>query len=177
MYSYEEFPEHAKASTINLDADPIAVVSDESMQIVKQDRCSSSILPRLRSPEVDLEDLQYPLKTFDELHCMYYLDPHSAPFSLGLTYGVCQPALLHAYAACGALILCGSDHRWKAVSIKHQSHAANMVSATLSAIEANQTVEEDWLMATVNALHIFEVGGNPSRISFLVLTAIDSTKG
>lgn len=177
MCLYDEHPEHTKASIIPLNTDPTIVNSDHSMQVVKQTWCSKSIPPRVRSPEVDLEELQYLLKTFDELHCMYYLDPHSAPFSLGLTYGVCQPALLHAYAACGALILCGSDHRWKAVSIKHQSHAANMVSATLSAIEANQTVEEDWLMATVNALHIFEVGVNPSRISFLVLTAIDSTKG
>jgi hypothetical protein len=61
---------------------------------------------------------------------------------------------MHAYAACGAALLSKSGYQWERVAINHYSQAVNFVRNGLSSYK--QYERNEWLLATVNALHIFE---------------------
>lgn len=61
---------------------------------------------------------------------------------------------MHAYAACGAALLSNYGYQWEQVAINHYSRAVNFVRNALCSYKHNE--RNEWLLATVNALHIFE---------------------
>jgi hypothetical protein len=74
---------------------------------------------------------------------------HSIPCALD------SPPLMHAYAACGAAFLSKHGDPWEQMAMSHYSKAVKSVRDTLRNYQ--HRIGNEWLLATVNALHIFEV--------------------
>lgn len=62
---------------------------------------------------------------------------------------------MHAYAACGAALLSKPGNQWEQLAVNHYSKAVNSVRDALRNYKHYE--KDEWLLATVNALHIFEV--------------------
>jgi Fungal specific transcription factor domain len=74
---------------------------------------------------------------------------HSIPCALD------SPPLLHSYLACGAALLSKPGSVWAQVAINHYTKAVNLVRDALRDYKHHE--RNEWLLGTVNALHIFEV--------------------
>lgn len=127
-------------------------------------------------------ELELLLITFNNVHSMSYMDPDLSQISLGFSCVIRRPGLMHAYAACGAAILSGSDSRWDQVGLAHHVRATNLISTALNDPDDQAVVKDDWLLASVNALHIFEVNISSSMNileieSLTVVKHTDTTKG
>jgi hypothetical protein len=72
---------------------------------------------------------------------------------------------MHAYAACGAALLSKPGLQWDQVAMNHYSKAVNSVRDAL--LNYKQYERAEWLLATVNALHIFEVSKLTASTTYL----------
>jgi hypothetical protein len=116
-------------------------------------------IPGLQTSEHDCRQMEVLLTAFNNLHSMSYDDPRATPVTLGLPLAIQQPSLLYAYAACGAAALARSDARWEQVGLAHYARATGLIRQTIDQIDEQQVLAEnhEWILASMNALHIFEV--------------------
>lgn len=99
--------------------------------------------------------IEYLLNTFLETSSLPYINPNAALLTHSIPYAFDSPPLLHAYAACGAALLSKFGYLWEQVAINHYSRSVSLVHSALRSYKHQE--RNDWLLATVNALHIFEV--------------------
>jgi hypothetical protein len=99
--------------------------------------------------------VEYLLNTFSEASSLPYINPNVALLTHSIPCAFDSPPLMHAYTACGAALLSKSGHQWEQVAINHYSKAVNLVRNALGYYKHYE--RNEWLLATVNALHIFEV--------------------
>jgi hypothetical protein len=97
----------------------------------------------------------YLLNKFSEASSLSYINPNAALLTHSIPCAFDLPPLMHAYAACGAALLSKSGYQWEQVAINHYSKAVNSVRNALGSYKHYN--RNEWLLATVNALHIFEV--------------------
>lgn len=113
---------------------------------------------RMQLSSLHSSQLEFLVHTFNTLHCVSWVDPNYSLISLGFQDALEQPCLMYAFAACGAAILAKVDPRWEAVSLAHHTRSIRLVSTALSSVETSTANDNTWLLASINALHIFEVG-------------------
>jgi hypothetical protein len=102
-----------------------------------------------------LNFIEHLLNKFSEASSLPYVNPNAALLTHSIPCAFNSPPLMHAYAACGAALLSRSGYQWEQVAINHYSKAVNLVRDALGSYKHYN--RNEWLLATVNALHIFEV--------------------
>lgn len=102
---------------------------------------------------------------FENVHAVPYVGSSSSLVRL-FEQCVQWPALLNAYAACGAAMQCHKGGRWVERSLAHHVQATRMLSETLSSNESSAGAE--CTMAVINALHIFEVSRHPAAVVLVI---------
>ena len=108
-------------------------------------------------PDAHAGQLSFLLQTFNSVHCVSWVDPSYSLLALGFQYVLERPSLLHALAACGAAMLARKDTKWEKISLAHHIQSIKLVSSALRNTRAPPDSEDDWLLASINALHLFEV--------------------
>ncbi|KAI1629080.1 hypothetical protein EDD37DRAFT_689791 [Exophiala viscosa] len=143
-----------------------------SPQLTLQSYIAHQYTAETQAFDIDFRQLEYLLRTFDNIHCVSWVDPKHSLVALGFQYALERPSLMYAFAACGAAILAKIDSRWEKVSLAHHTRSIRSVSTALNSIRTPTADDHEWLLASINALHIFETLRNyDSRPNTFHLTA------
>ncbi|KIW99488.1 uncharacterized protein Z518_11227 [Rhinocladiella mackenziei CBS 650.93] len=148
----------ARFSRRSLDKKNVAITAPipPSPQVSLRDYLHGSNALQSQRSDAQSRQLELLLSTFNHVHSMSYVDPRISPLSLGITHAIQNPALMHAYAACGAAILSGSDPSYVRVSLSHYVNATRLVSGAIEKMDDRAAANDEWVLASINALHIFE---------------------
>ena len=138
--------------------------SDDCSSLSQMGRTTQNIETVPRHPTSHLaqidgfDRMKFLLNTFSETSSLPYVRTDAALLTHSIPCALDSPPLMHSYVACGAALLSRPGSPWGKVAIDRYNKAVNFVRDELCNYKQDESHE--WLLATVHALHIFEVSNS-----------------